>query len=275
MAAHGENMAGQTIRELAEVDPALLEEFLAEQDIDRQVTRWKYFDDAFNNGRNRGFAAFQNGRLVGFIGLTPFQARAGSTIFDTAWTCDWYVDTARANSTTGSTLLKRATGAYQILPITCQDGIAPKFKSALTEQQYESPFHATYDAADVEWQIGSCPRLRSFTCFTSSSAAVLIRQAGNRGPEWRMALACKQREFSELFSLIKYGVKCAYESGGNLINIQVSRHDKSLRAALSRCGFKEILHLPFCAFHQDPGELRNDCMSSLSYLDVDMANVYR
>ncbi len=103
---------GISIKKVNELPPESLIQFLEEQQgTPADHTRWKYFDSEFNAGRLRGFAAMQDSRVVGMLGLIPFTASLNNETFDTAWTCDWFVDAERASGATGIALLKAATAA--------------------------------------------------------------------------------------------------------------------------------------------------------------------
>lgn len=96
------------ISELSGVDVASVRDYLAARGLDDEYIEWKYFDADFNAGRNRGYAAVRDGKLVGFIGLIPFSVSIAGHLIETAWTCDWSVDEAEANATAGLSLLKSA-----------------------------------------------------------------------------------------------------------------------------------------------------------------------
>jgi len=160
------------------------------------------------------------------------------------------------------------------VPVTCQEGIAPAFEAALAAQQHESSYHPMYDAGYVQWQIGRCPHLNSFTCFTSSGAAALIWRADNPRSECRMALGWPKHAFPDLDAVIKESVRYVYEIGADLIRIRASRHDSALRALLLKCGLPERACIPFYAFHQNPDEMPEGGMSGLSYLNMDDASLF-
>ncbi|MBT8081309.1 MAG: hypothetical protein KJO56_02665 [Gammaproteobacteria bacterium] len=103
-------MQGQAIVKASAVDPDLLAEFFRHQGLTTDI-RWKYFDEKFGGGHNRGYAALSDGKIAGFIGLIPFRAKAGSKSLDSAWTCDWYIDSELAGGATGIMLLKQAIAA--------------------------------------------------------------------------------------------------------------------------------------------------------------------
>ena len=110
----GSGAAGKscTIVELGAVDPLSIKKYLADRGQDPAYTDWKYFDAAFNADRVRGFAAVQGGEVVGFIGLIPFNAVVDGEMVETAWTCDWSVDDAKAGPIVGISLMKSAIRAH-------------------------------------------------------------------------------------------------------------------------------------------------------------------
>ncbi|MEM9973382.1 MAG: hypothetical protein AAF771_04320 [Pseudomonadota bacterium] len=104
--------ASTTIVRLDEAPTAAVRAYLEARGYAPEYVAWKYFDDVFNAGRNRGFVALADGEVVGFIGLIPFRADVAGTRVDTAWTCDWSVEDAKAGPTAGLMLLKKATQAH-------------------------------------------------------------------------------------------------------------------------------------------------------------------
>ena len=101
------------IRQVGELSTDSLVNFLKErQKRDRNAIQWRYFDEQFNAGRPRGVAAVRGGQVVGFLGLVPFRCRVYNRVVDTAWTCDWFVDSERASGATGIMLLKAARSAF-------------------------------------------------------------------------------------------------------------------------------------------------------------------
>ena len=110
----GSGAAGKscTIAELGAVDPLSIKKYLAERGQDPAYTDWKYFDAAFNADRVRGYVAVQGGDVVGFIGLIPFNAVVDGEMVETAWTCDWSVDDAKAGPIVGISLMKSAIRAH-------------------------------------------------------------------------------------------------------------------------------------------------------------------
>ncbi|KAA1193387.1 GNAT family N-acetyltransferase [Pseudohalioglobus sediminis] len=104
---------GTQIKPLVSVHQEALVSFLEQQQgAPATHTRWKYFDEAFNSGRPRGYVALQDDIIVGMLGLIPFQHSVNGELVDTAWTCDWFVDAEKASGATGIALLKAVTSSY-------------------------------------------------------------------------------------------------------------------------------------------------------------------
>ncbi len=104
--------AASSIVALPDAPEAAVRAYLAGRGYAPDYVAWKYFDERFNAGRNRGFVALAGDEVVGFIGLIPFRAHVGGERVDTAWTCDWSADESRAGPTAGLMLLKKATQAH-------------------------------------------------------------------------------------------------------------------------------------------------------------------
>ncbi|MBC7973475.1 MAG: hypothetical protein H7138_00715, partial [Myxococcales bacterium] len=70
---------------------------------------WKYYDEAFNRGRNRGFAWVKDGRVRGFIGIVPAALARGDDVVPLQWTCDWGLADPKATPGMGILLLRKVT----------------------------------------------------------------------------------------------------------------------------------------------------------------------
>jgi hypothetical protein len=93
---------------IPEVPPELLYEFLARAGMTRSVVDWRYRDEAFNRGRNRGFAWLRRDRVEGMIGLIPFEISGPGSSYEVNWSSDWILANPQANPGMGILLLRRA-----------------------------------------------------------------------------------------------------------------------------------------------------------------------
>lgn len=93
-------------------DPVV--DFLA-QHVPRERIKWKYFDTAFNRGRERGFVWYSKGRVKGFIGVIPCTLSTMEGDRGMVWTCDWSIDEPKKNPGLGILLLKKVQASYALV----------------------------------------------------------------------------------------------------------------------------------------------------------------
>jgi hypothetical protein len=101
---------------LSEVPRPLVEAYLRARtsyfrDRAPAAVAWKYYDVAFNRGRDRGFVWLRDDRVRGFIGLIPAAMARGAEVVPLAWTCDWGLDDPAGTPGMGVHLLRRAVAA--------------------------------------------------------------------------------------------------------------------------------------------------------------------
>jgi hypothetical protein len=99
---------------LSEIAPEALVEYLGREGNSPETVRWKYFDERFNRGRERGYAWVNDGKIGGFVGLVPFQIAFGDHNVDAAWSCDWSVQDSTGRGT-GILLIRQAMQNYPLL----------------------------------------------------------------------------------------------------------------------------------------------------------------
>lgn len=76
---------------LSALEPDDLIEYLGREGHSPAIVRWKYFDQGFARGRERGYAWVKDGKIGGFIGLIPCRVKLATRTAEAAWTCDWSV----------------------------------------------------------------------------------------------------------------------------------------------------------------------------------------
>lgn len=89
-------------------------EFLIGYGHEPDIIDWKYYDQCFNAGRERGFACVDDGRIVAFLGVIPFTVIHDGKAIETAWSCDWYRD-PNASGPLGIMLIQHALKAYPLI----------------------------------------------------------------------------------------------------------------------------------------------------------------
>lgn len=135
-----------------------------------------------------------------------------------------------------------------------------------------------YDLDYIDWQIGRCPNLSSFTCYVSGastpqSAAIFWRPADSTD-FWRMVLFTGGEDKSEIASLLATGIRQVYDQKGMAIRTLVSRLDTELIGILEANGFFQHRRLPFHVLSNETADAPLDAMSGLSYLDGDHAYIF-
>jgi hypothetical protein len=86
---------------LEDISAHLIRDFLQQFGFDPPIIDWKYFDQAFNRGRDRGYVWLRRDRVAGMIGLIPFTiAAAAGRAREVHWSCDWML--ADPSATLGS-----------------------------------------------------------------------------------------------------------------------------------------------------------------------------
>jgi hypothetical protein len=108
-------MRSPSIVPLSQVPRDAAERYLVAQGNSPAVVAWKYFDDEFNRGRERGMAWVQDGVVRGFIGLIPFALRGGAERIPAVWSCDWSLEAPDRTPGMGILLLKAAIESSGLL----------------------------------------------------------------------------------------------------------------------------------------------------------------
>ena len=98
----------------------LVEQYLTQPGIGRgysgEEVRWKYFDEQFSQGRERGYVWLKLGQVRGFIGMIPAKvAMLDDGERDLIWTCDWSVENPQNNPGIGIRLLTKVHKAYDLV----------------------------------------------------------------------------------------------------------------------------------------------------------------
>ena len=91
---------------LADAPDDRVKAYLRSRGLSPAVIEWKYFDDAFNRKRNRGYVWLHDDMVEGFLGLIPF--RLSAMVPECSWTCDWSVQESESRPGIGIRLLHTA-----------------------------------------------------------------------------------------------------------------------------------------------------------------------
>jgi hypothetical protein len=284
------------IRAMSAVEPELVKEYLTGLGEPRAVVEWKYFDERFNQGRERGFVWISDGRVRGFIGLIPFRMAHGHHDLSVAWSCDWSLDrrvhpglaavmlvreslrpydfilscggnekTRRIFSQFATTtspgagvtlhapiragcLLQLLQGTLSTpvldklqrlsqvplrnigrntskLQVTTEPGVSSVLAPLLDRRNMveDCPL---YDFEYVDWQIGRCPTLTSYTMYVKGVRAAVVLWCSTASRDfWRMAIIEADPSREELDSLLTSALSFVYSQGGVSLSLGASRHE--------------------------------------------------
>jgi hypothetical protein len=86
--------------------------YLEGQGMPAPLIAWKYYDEAFNRGRNRAFVWRSKDRVKGFIGIIPCKLSTPAGVRDMVWTCDWSLADPQRSPGMGILLLKKVHAEY-------------------------------------------------------------------------------------------------------------------------------------------------------------------
>src|SRR4051794_6046007 len=79
-----------SILPMSSVPQALVEAYLLQAGLTKEVIDWKYYDETFSRGRERGYAwLHKSGEVRAFIGIIPLSVGSRSAVGEMVWTCDW------------------------------------------------------------------------------------------------------------------------------------------------------------------------------------------
>ena len=101
------------ILSLREVPQDQVVEYLGRRGMTAEIVEWKYFDPAFNEGRERGYVWTRDERIEGFIGLIPWNVRRGNEQLDMVWGCDWSVADPNTSNGMGMVLATHAMSLHR------------------------------------------------------------------------------------------------------------------------------------------------------------------
>ena len=133
------------ILSLQDVPREQVKEYLDRRGMPGDVAEWKYYDPAFNRGRERGYVWTRDGQINGFIGLIPWSVRHGNEQLDIVWGCDWSVADPNSSQGMGMVLANHAMSLHR--PWISLGGSA-KARSIMPHLSN----HVVDDAGLVFWQ---------------------------------------------------------------------------------------------------------------------------
>lgn len=99
---------------LSELPRERIERYLVRQGMSPEVVAWKYFDERFNRGRERGYAWVRQGAVDGFIGMIPFTVAREGERLDAVWSCDWSLADPSASPGMGIKLLMHLIRSHDL-----------------------------------------------------------------------------------------------------------------------------------------------------------------
>ena len=99
---------------MSTVSPDLVKDYLFSKGETSAAIEWKYFDNTFNNGRERGFVYLYNGKVAGFMGLIPFTVRLDTSGNRICMELRW-IESRTRPARMGIMLIKASLRSYKLI----------------------------------------------------------------------------------------------------------------------------------------------------------------
>ena len=157
--------------------------------------------------------------------------------------------------------------------------IAPLLDAELARTASGNPTRPAYELAYVDWLLGRCPEIETWTVLAGTNgppgaAAALWRRRATPNPEWRVVLWQLPGDNAAARAVLDAAARRARAEGGNMLAAMVSFNDTERRDAFASSGFSprrgnHPLYISARSADQP-------CLpiSGLSLLDTDMAYIY-
>ncbi len=128
-----------SILPLSGVPRPLVEAYLISTGLTSDEIAWKYYDERFNRGRERGYAwLHKSGEVRAFIGMIPVSVGSHSGAGEMVWTCDWSVRNYAATPGVGVRLLQAVhTASPRVGGVGGSDfthAIVPRMSTHITDR---------------------------------------------------------------------------------------------------------------------------------------------
>lgn len=98
---------------LRSVSKQLVKEYLRCRGMPSEVVEWKFYDEDFNRGRERGYVWTRDGVVHGFIGLIPWSVCNRGERLEMVWGCDWSVNDPNVSKGMGMALAAHAMSLHR------------------------------------------------------------------------------------------------------------------------------------------------------------------
>ena len=98
---------------LHSVSKQLVKEYLNCRGMPSEVVEWKFYDEDFNRGRERGYVWTRDGLVHGFIGLIPWNVCNQIERLEMVWGCDWSVNDPNVSKGMGMALAAHAMSLHR------------------------------------------------------------------------------------------------------------------------------------------------------------------
>jgi hypothetical protein len=296
------------------VDPGVVKRYLASTGESQSVVEWKYFDQRFGQGRERGFVLIGDDEVRGFIGLIPFRMLQNRREVSVAWSCDWSIDQHSQTLLNGVRLLRECFHRYDfvlssgssasarrifsqvarvsvpravvtlhaIIPIarlfpalkllkpeqrrqvvrslyplpgwlswTCDREVAggsvmiepgvSRVLASLLDRLNVGDGVPLYDLEYIDWQIGRCPVLASYTVYFKAvdnvGTAILLWCSAASRDFWRMSVLAVNPKAAEVGPLVTATLAYVLNQGGVSLSAVLSRRESQLIEVLRARGF--------------------------------------
>lgn len=161
------------------------------------------------------------------------------------------------------------------IPIAVESGVSPRIQPLLAALP-SADAAASYDVADLTWQVGDCPHIHCHTILADAGpttpAAGLLWRRRESTSFWRMATWAIPGSLPHLEAVIRGAALFVKRNGGYMLSIATSRLDEERCAVLRSVGFMEGRARDPLFVYVAKGRAYPDYeLSELSYLAADLA----
>jgi hypothetical protein len=137
---------------------------------------------------------------------------------------------------------------------------------------------ARYDSRYLEWLVGRCPSLQSFSCYVDADplipAGALFWSETDGNGTWRLALWGRKDATTEQANVLTAGIRELLARGGRSVESLVARLDRETSAILAESGFVERGRSPLHVFAAADNGTPVEELSRMTFLDGDNLNLF-
>lgn len=177
----------------------------------------------------------------------------------------------------GNAPLRRSSGK-EPPSVTVTEGVAKAIEPLFAAPTGE-PWQPLYDHAHLDWLLGRCPGMTSFSCFLgderSPDAGALFWSASRDPRYWRVALRARPGGFHQLDPVLSAVIRTVRAEKAAALSTIISHLDRGMLPFLRKRGFlRGPVQWPLYLFSSDRAGTPIPDLANLSYLDTDLATSF-